>query len=91
MRRLMFTAYFTLFSFLRVISMFGRHPLVEAAARQRKRLQEALPFLAVDAKDWDPLTDPENRVKVCVNFIFCKNWNDFNIYYDNISPDIYAL
>ena len=85
MRQLMFTAYFTLFSFLRVISMFGRHPLVEAAARQRKRLQEALPFLAVDAKDLDralasdTLADPENRVKVCVNFIFCKNWNDFNM------------
>jgi len=50
--------------------MHKKHPLVVAAAKQRRRLQEALPFLQVDFKDWDhelgkgTLLDPENRLHV---------------------------
>ena len=37
--------------FLRI--KYVDNPLVVAACNQRKRLQEALPFLLADTKDWD--------------------------------------
>ena len=46
------------------------HPLVETAARQRKTLQDALPFLMDDMRSWDitlasdTLKDPEKRLTV---------------------------
>ena len=53
-----------------MLGMLKKHPLVVAAANQRRRLQEALPFLQVDFKDWDQqlaegtLLDPEKRLHV---------------------------
>ena len=53
-----------------MLGMRKKHPLVVAAANQRRRLQEALPFLQVDFKDWDQelekgtLLDPEKRLHV---------------------------
>jgi hypothetical protein len=58
------------FAFRGAASKFGRHPLVEAARRQRTQLQHALPFVSVDSKGWDTalangsLADPDKRLQV---------------------------
>ncbi len=50
------------------------HPLVETAASQRKKLQDALPFLLDDMRTWntalasDALKDPEKRLTVSLHY-----------------------
>ncbi len=54
------------------------HPLVETAAKQRKTLQDVLPFLMDDMRSWNfsltsgTLKDPEKRLTVSLHYFYSR-------------------